>query len=415
MWLTGSADGPPQFVDGALASAARGAALALGTLAPGSPLDRLDGPALLGERAALAGLERQGSISAGGSARLLQSSEGLLALNLPRDDDWRLLPALFETDSTGPIDNGNWTLVAQRVAHLDRRSLIDRGRLMGLAIAPADRRSPNLNPLFRMHYESETEPGRWRKKTIRLLDLTNLWAGPLATSLLSMAGIEVLKIESPERPDGARNGPKAFFDLLNGNKRGCLLDLHCPRDHGLFERLLESADIVVESSRPRGLGQLGFDAEGWVGERAGRIWVSITGYGRASDAIAFGDDAAIAAGLCWPIDASELEPRFCGDAIADPLTGLHAAFLVLAHLTRGHGGLLDVSLVDVTAAAARIEHDGLALPVEIESENETRRWSVREEDRNILVRRPKARARTWTAPPLEPITQGGLADWTRPC
>lgn len=415
MWLTGSSNGPPQFADGALASAAHGAALALGALAPDSGLDKLDGPALFGERAALAGLSRQGCISAGGSARLLPTRGGIIALNLPRDDDWRLLPALLETDSIDPIVLGDWTFVAEHVAHMDRSSLVQRGRLLGLAIAPADRKTPNSCPYFKFQHESEVAPTRWREKKIRLLDLTSLWAGPLATSLLAIAGIEVLKIESPERPDGARYGPKPFFDLLNGNKHGCTLNLHSERDRDFFEQLLTSADIVLESSRPRGLGQLGFDAGSWVQGRAGRIWASITGYGRDSDAIAFGDDAAIAAGLGWPLDTSRKEARFCGDAIADPLTGLHAAFCILAALTRGRGGLLDVSLLNVTAHAANIQHDGLALPTDVDSTGDTNQWCVLEKNRRISIQQPRSRDLTWTAPPLAPMTEDRLADWNGPC
>ena len=88
------------------------------------------------------------------------------------------------------------------------------------------------------------------------------------------------------------------------------------------------------------------------------MWVSITGYGRAgvsADRVAFGDDAGAAGGLVvWRGG----EPLFCGDAIADPLTGLAAADACLGALQTGGRWLLDVSMSDVSAELA-----GPTLPV----------------------------------------------------
>ena len=81
------------------------------------------------------------------------------------------------------------------------------------------------------------------------------------------------------------------------------------------------------------------------------MWVSITGYGRREPEgnwIAYGDDASAASGLAAATGDPDA-PLFCGDAIADPLTGLHAAVSALAHLHAGEGALLDFALRDVTA------------------------------------------------------------------
>jgi crotonobetainyl-CoA:carnitine CoA-transferase CaiB-like acyl-CoA transferase len=110
---------------------------------------------------------------------------------------------------------------------------------------------------------------------------------------------------------------------------------------------------VVESARPRALAQLGIDAERFVAARAGRVWLSITGYGRGDAApgrVAFGDDAAVAAGAAHAV-ADDAGPLFCADAIADPLTGLHAALAAWACWRSGGGALLDLALCDVTAHA----------------------------------------------------------------
>ena len=88
-----------------------------------------------------------------------------------------------------------------------------------------------------------------------------------------------------------------------------------------LHRLLDAADIVIEGSRPAALRRRGLSAEDLAG-RAGRIWLRIRGYRDQPDRPAFGDDAAVAGGL---VGSGADGPVFCGDAIADPLTGLEAA------------------------------------------------------------------------------------------
>ena len=95
-----------------------------------------------------------------------------------------------------------------------------------------------------------------------------------------------------------------------------------------------------------------------VVERTGTTWLSITGYGRGEperEWVAFGDDAAAAAGLV--AKAPDGTPCFCGDAIADPLTGLHAALAALATWANGGGRLLDVSLFGVAASVRGFRSD----------------------------------------------------------
>lgn len=429
MALTGAAEGPPRFASGPLASVARGASLALQSLAGAKRFEGLDAAALLGERAALSGLTRQGDRSAGGSARLLATRGGTLALNLPREDDWHLVPAWLEADLPKAAhavvsESGRdaaWQQIATLVASREGTALVERGRLMGLAIARAH--TPPESPpapcttFFELQGGTESEPAPDARR-LRLLDLSNLWAGPLATSLLAMSGIEVLKVERPTRPDGARNGAqegaqqgtRAFFDLMNGNKLACALDLRESRDRVFFEQLLEAADIVVESARPRSLSQLGYDAGGWVDARAGRIWVSITGYGRTNEWIAFGDDAAIAAGLAWSPAAEQSDPCFCADAIADPLTGLHVASIVLAHLRQGRGGLFDISLSGIARRAASAAHEGIVLPLD----HGPKGWSVIEGDRAHPVEGPRARPVRRAAPELAAPSAALLSKWCDP-
>ena len=152
---------------------------------------------------------------------------------------------------------------------------------------------------------------------------------------------------------------------------------------------LSSVDIVLESARPRALRQLGVVAEEWLREAPGRVWCSITGYGRSGPGanwVALGDDAAAAAGLPFRVAEAD-RPLFVGDAIADPLTGLHAAVAVLGSLARGGGELLDVSLVGVVART--MAHDA---PVEGEVVEMVDGWFVDSGAALEPVRPPRARA-----------------------
>jgi crotonobetainyl-CoA:carnitine CoA-transferase CaiB-like acyl-CoA transferase len=193
-----------------------------------------------------------------------------------------------------------------------------------------------------------------------VVDLSTLWAGPLCAHLLGLAGARVVKVESHARPDGARRGPAAFYDLLNAGKDSVALDLRTADGRETLRRLIARADVVVESARPRALVQLGIDVGEIVARIPGLTWVSITGYGRAEPGgswVAFGDDAAAAAGLAVATGASAARsgspsaatPLFCGDAIADPLTGLIAAVAAQEAWRAGGGTLLDVALRDVVA------------------------------------------------------------------
>jgi crotonobetainyl-CoA:carnitine CoA-transferase CaiB-like acyl-CoA transferase len=181
----------------------------------------------------------------------------------------------------------------------------------------------------------------------RVIDLSSLWAGPLCGRLLGAAGASVTKVESAHRPDGARAGPPEFFRLMNEGKEEETVDLATAPGRADLRELLAGADVVIDSSRPRAMEQLGVDVEAEV--RRGAVWVSITGYGRTGpwrNRVAFGDDAAVAGGLAVAAGSVEA-PRFWGDAVADPAAGLFATEAVLASLHVGGGHLVDVALREV--------------------------------------------------------------------
>ena len=220
-------------------------------------------------------------------------------------------------------------------------------------------------------------------------------------------------MESLGRPDGIRSGPREFFDLLNAGHRSVALDFSSDAGREQLQRLLRRADIVVESARPRALRQLGIDAEALVEAVPGLVWVGISGYGRSEPGArwaAFGDDASVAAGLVVATqDAGS--PVFCGDALADPLTGLHAAVAALASWSAGGGHLLDLSLRDVAAHVAGFA----ALASRAKVRSHVSGWEVSVEGEQQLVRPPRARAVSGRGPELGADTQAVLRELEIPC
>jgi hypothetical protein len=292
----------------------------------------------------------------------LQSRDGWIAVNLARPDDLRLLAAWFE--DAGPLaletsrDPGAeivWRHVSRSVAERSSRDLLDRGRLLGMAVASASPATPAslVGSSWRRRVAVGQPVDRAPNAAPRVLDLSSLWAGPLCSHLLGIGGADVIKVESWERPDGAREGSPSFFDLLNAGKRSVAIEFRSETGRRQLLQLIDTADVVIESSRPRALAQLGIDAAGCVRANPGLSWISITGYGRGepeANWVAFGDDAGAAAGLSSAIRDAD-GPLFCGDAIADPLAGLHAAVAALGSFRSGGGELIDVNLCGVAAFA----------------------------------------------------------------
>lgn len=372
MALTGRADGPPQMCPLPLASCVDGVARALTALlaaAGGRWQAAPPGAETLGERAALGGLARQGPISAGGACRLLRAADGWLAVSLPRVDDWDLLAAWLELDSgfAAGAEDGDaaWQALARLLRERPRAVLIERGRLLGLAVAAvADVADVEQRPAawFEVRrivtHAGRREPG-YRPPLV--VDLSSLWAGPLCSHLLQLAGARVIKVESWQRPDGARRGAADFYDLMNHGKASVALDFASPQGIAQLRALLSRADIVIEASRPRALLQLGVCAEDLIAANPRLSWLAISGHGRDAprgEWIAYGDDAGVAAGLSGVMLDLTGEPMFCGDAIADPLTGWHAALAALAVYLGGGGHLVSLALTDVTRHCAQFRLPG---------------------------------------------------------
>jgi len=360
MALTGRAGGPPLGAPTALVG---GAWRLAGDIARhsgrlGCPVV-VDPLALMAERAAVSGLRRAGTVSCGGGTHLLRARDGWVAVTLARETDWELVPALLEL--TSAVDTGNWGTVASGVAGRRAEGLRDRAALLGLPLAVLGERAP-----------SGGRPGAGtgsdglagtavgvRSRRLRragalgsldrleVVDLSSLWAGPLVGRLLVQAGARVVKVESPDRPDGSRRGDPRFGHLMNAGKESVAVDMATPAGRRRLVRMVGCADVVITASRARALDQLGLDVDALVREGRPRLWLRISGYGSSgpsSDRVAFGDDAAVAGGL---VARDGTTPCFCGDAIADPLCGLAAAAAVFTALADDGAWVVDASMADV--------------------------------------------------------------------
>ena len=310
----------------------------------------VDPATLLGGRAALLGLHRAGRTSANGTCRLLETRDGWMAVNLARPSDADSVAAIVN----GLVDGDPWVALAAAARIMSAEDLAARAQLLGVPAArlPNEGEQLRRDPYQLLPFRCSA-PRATGLEDLVVVDLSSLWGGPVCAHLLGRAGARVIKVESTARPDGARSGAPAFFDWLHAGHDSIALALDTSAGRAALARLIDHADVVIEASRPRALRQLGIDAERVVAANPGRTWVSITGYGRgdaAPEAVAFGDDAAVAGGLVAYDDDGR--PVFAADAIADPLTGLHAAVGALVAIEAGGGVIVDVSMRDVAAHVA---------------------------------------------------------------
>lgn len=403
MSLTGFADGEPLMCPLSITACADGALAALASLAPVGALDDLNGAALLAERGAIAGHTRKGTTSPGGSCRLLQASDGQIALNLARDDDQAILPAWLEDEDV--VDEASMIAAIRKTTMHD---LVERGRLLGLAVAPV---VPPPSATTPWHTVVHVGPRATRRASPRVLDLSSLWAGPLCTHLLHRCGADVVKVESLQRPDGARRGPPQFFDLLNAGKRSVALDLSSEAGRKQLRALIAQADIVVEASRPRALRQMGIHAEKLIDQNPGLTWISLNGYGRKEPEenwIAYGDDAGVAAGLSYLMREVTGTSVIVGDAIADPLTGIHAALAAWVCHQKGGGRLLSLALTNVVRHCIQFDRS-----INVEASNQRQAEWTRIAEGQVSA--PQMRESRVKARELGADTEAVLADWRIAC
>ena len=182
----------------------------------------------------------------------------------------------------------------------------------------------------------------------RIVDLTRMIAGPMATMILGDQGADVIKVEAPGAGDltrafaGARDKMAPMFAIANRNKRSIVLDLNQTRAVALLEKLTATADVLVHNFRPGVAAKLGIDYEAMHRVRPDLIYVSISGFGETGPyAHKRSYDPVIQAlsGLAWIQGVSD-RPRMIRLIIADKVTALTAAQAITAALLeRARSGL----------------------------------------------------------------------------
>ena len=202
-----------------------------------------------------------------------------------------------------------------------------------------------------------------------MLDLTAFWAGPACTHQLATLGADVLKIESPTRPDGMRFatvkpptdpdwmefGPT--FHGTNPAKRSVTVDFATPEGRELILRLVEQVDVVVENFTPRVLGNVGLEYHDLFARNSAVILLRMPAFGLDGpwrDRSGFAQTTEQVSGIAW------MTGEAGGEALVrstiDPIAGIHGAFAVLAALEHrdrtGEGQLIEMPMAEVAMNVA---------------------------------------------------------------
>jgi crotonobetainyl-CoA:carnitine CoA-transferase CaiB-like acyl-CoA transferase len=198
---------------------------------------------------------------------------------------------------------------------------------------------------------------------VRVLDLTNVLAGPFATLHLALLGAEVIKIENPRDGDLARKlgiVPELNEQLMgtsflaqNANKKSVTLNLKAPEGKEIFLRLAEKADVLVENYRPDVMDRMGLGYATLSKRNPTLVYCAISGFGHdGPEALKPAYDQIIQglSGVMAVNGDERLNPLRAGFPVCDTVGGLNAAFAVMAALydreRTGEGQFIDVAMLD---------------------------------------------------------------------
>ena len=252
----------------------------------------------------------------------------------------------------GPEDGATWGRFKDVVeGDEDPESVARRAQVWRLPVTPYRK-----NPVLLAPNEVGDSTDFVEPRTLKIIDLTSMWAGPLCTELLARAGASVIKIEPSSRPDGLRygdgddgSGNAPMFVELNRSKEFADIDLRYCSEGGEFHQLVRSADLVVTSLSPRANENLGITFEKLTSINPDIAVLSITAFAShspESDWVAYGTGVHAASGLGWH-RGEPLTPAF---SYLDPIAGLEACAVALSQAMRDAPQFCRISL-DRSAAA----------------------------------------------------------------
>lgn len=201
---------------------------------------------------------------------------------------------------------------------------------------------------------------------VRVLDLTNVLAGPFCCHQLAHMGADVIKVEARLGGDLARQlgadvelnrrNMGVSFLAQNPGKRSITLDLKKDSAKAVFRRLVRTADVVVENFRPGVMDRLGLGYAELLKENPGLVYCAISGFGQTGPLRDFPAYDQIIQGMSGVMSITgdqESAPLRVGYPIADTIGGITAAFAVasaLASPKRSEGVFIDVSMLEATMA-----------------------------------------------------------------
>ena len=196
---------------------------------------------------------------------------------------------------------------------------------------------------------------------IRILDLSAVISGPMATALLADQGAEVIKVEPPEIGDMTRHlgpqrgGVSAMFAAANRNKRSIVLDLKQPAGIAALLRLAASCDALVQNFRPGAADRMGIGYEAVRAVREDIVYLSISGFGSTGPYAhrkVYDPVVQTVTGIAAAQGAPGGEPRMVRTLVCDKATALTAAqgltAALLARARTGEGRALSVSMLDAS-------------------------------------------------------------------
>lgn len=203
---------------------------------------------------------------------------------------------------------------------------------------------------------------------VRVLDLTNVLAGPFCCYQLAQLGAEVIKVEVPGSGDLARQlgadpalnrkGMGASFLAQNAGKRSITLNLKHEKGREAFKRLVATSDVVVENFRPGVMDRLGLGYAALKAAKQGIIYCAISGFGQDGPLKFNPAYDQIIQGLCGVMSVTgdkQSAPLRVGYPVADTMGGITAAFAIAAALFKrertGEGELIDVSMLESSLVA----------------------------------------------------------------